>query len=169
MRILDLGGMDLKLYFLRKYLCLCALLAIFSLISGCCRILHNEKSAPYRVVTQIHVTYENGALETQRQISQEAKMRPILDYLRYLDPYGRPQEDPELVSGNDCCITLHYSDGSQRIYRQRADRYMRIDDGPWTRIDQAKAMELKMLLWVIPSDAAPVKEESVPSLIRPQI
>lgn len=169
MRILDLGGMELKLYFFRRKQYLYVLLALFCLLSGCCRILHNEKSAPYRVVTQIHVMYENGALETQRHISQEVKMRPILDYLRYLDPYGRPQEDPEQISGNDCCITLHYSDGSQRIYRQRSDRYMRIDDGPWTRIDQAKAMELKMLLWVIPSDAIPAGEEPVPPLIRPQI
>ena len=138
----------------------------------CLKEIENTKTLILTLSAQfpkIRVAYENGSLETQRQVFQEAKMRPILDYLRYLDPYGKPREDPEQVSGSDCCITLIYSDGSQRIYRQRADRYMRIDDGPWTRIDQAKAMELKMLLWVIPSDPSPANAEPIPSLLRPQI
>ena len=156
-------------YFFRRSGYLCVFFSLFFLLSGCCRILHNSKPTPYRVVAQIQVSYENGTIETQRQISQEAKIRPILDYLRYLDPYGRPHEDPEQIGGNDCRITLIYSDGTQRIYRQRADRYMRIDDGPWTRVDETKAMELKMLLWVIPSDAAPAKEEAMPPLLCPQI
>lgn len=156
-------------YFFRRSGYLCVFFSLFFLLSSCCRILHNPKRTPYRVVAQIQVSYENGTIETQRQISQEAKMRPILDYLRYLDPYGRPHEDPEQIGGNDCRITLIYSDGTQRIYRQRADRYMRIDDGPWTRVDETKAMELKMLLWVIPSDAAPAKEEAMPPLLCPQI
>ena len=159
----------MKYGFFRKLFFWSIPLAVIILLSGCCRILSSRKATPYRVVTQIRVAYENGSLETQRQVFQEAKMRPILDYLRYLDPYGKPREDPEQVSGSDCCITLIYSAGSQRIYRQRADRYMRIDDGPWTRIDQAKAMELKMLLWVIPSDPSPANAEPIPSLLRPQI
>lgn len=159
----------MKYDFLKKFFCWSIPLAVLFLLSGCCRILHPRNSSPYRVITEIQVVYENGSLETQRQIFQEVKMRPILDYLRYLDPYGIPREDPEQAIGSDCCITLHYSDGSQRIYRQRADRYMRVDDGPWTRIDETKAMELKMLLWVIPSDAAPASVEPIPPLVRPQI
>lgn len=159
----------MKYCFFKKVFCWSIPLAVLFLLSGCCRILPSPKGSPYRVVTQIQVVYENGSLETQRQVFQEVKMRPILDYLRYLDPYGIPQEDPEQTDGSDCFITLHYSDGSQRIYRQRADRYIRIDDGPWTRIDQAKAMELKMLLWMIPSDPAPALDEPIPPLLCPKI
>lgn len=145
----------------------CLLAMVFS--CGCCPVMPKADSIPYRVVTRVDVFYENGTLVTQRQIFQEEKMRPILDYLRYLDPYGVPQEDPEALSGSDCFITLYYSDGSQCIYQQRADLYFRRDGGPWKRVDPTKAMELKMLLWMIPGDTAPPQTSPAPPLLRPQI
>lgn len=145
----------------------CFLVVVFC--CGCCPVMSKEDDTPYRVITRIDVFYENGTLATQRQIFREEKMRPILDYLRYLDPYGVPQEDPESLTGSDCFITLYYSDGSQCIYQQHADLYFRKDCGPWKRIDPAKAMELKMLLWMIPGDDAPPQSDPVPPPVQPQI
>lgn len=153
--------------FTKKYSILSLLLIL--LLAGCCRILPVRKAVPYRVITQIWVVYENGELSDQRQVFQEAQMRPILDCLRHLDPYGRPQEDPEEVAGNDFRITLYYSDGTQRVYHQHSDRYLRIDDGPWRCVDQAKAMELKLLLWMLPGDPCPTDIEPIPPLICPKI
>ena len=149
--------------------CLLGCLLALVFCCGCCPVSPEAEDAPYRVVTRIDVFYENGALATKRQIYQEEKMRPILDYLRYLDPYGVPQEDPASVTGSDCFITLYYSDGSQCIYQQRADLYFRKDDGPWKRVDPTKAMELKMLLWMIPGDTAPLQSDPVPPLLQPEI
>ena len=144
-------------------------LSLTFLCSGCCRVSPETGGKPYRVVTRIDVFYENDDLTTMRQIFREEKMRPILDYLRYLDPYGTPREDPDQITGNDCFITLYYSDGSQCVYQQRSDLYFRKDSGPWKRVDPAKAMELKMLLWMIPGDDAPTQEGPVPPLLRPEI
>ena len=156
----------MKKFFIK---CLLGCLLALAFCCGCCPVMPKAGDAPYRIVTRIDVFYENGNLATQRQIYQEEKMRPILDYLRYLDPYGVPQEDPATVAGSDCFITLYYSDGSQCIYQQRADLYFRKDGGPWKRVDPTKAMELKMLLWMIPGDTAPPQSDPVPPLLQPAI
>lgn len=154
---------------LLKKICIRSLPLVLLLLTGCCRILWDKDPAPYRVVTEVHVVYENGALDARRQFFQEGSIRQILDYLRFVDPYGTPQEDPEQTEGRNYYITLVYSDGSTRIYQQRADRYMRIDGGPWRQIDPQKALILSGLFGMMPGDAAPANYAPVPPLIRPQI
>ena len=156
-------------YIFRKVFWGCFFIPVFLLCSGCCPVVRQTNHATYRVITQIDVLYKSGALENRRQIFQEVKMRPILDYLRYLDPYGTPQNNPENIDGTDIFITIFYSDGSQCTYQQRSDRYFRKNNEPWKRVDQAKAMELKMLLWMIPGDVMPVQEEPASPLIMPRI
>jgi hypothetical protein len=157
----------MKNYAVKKPICFVLFFAF--LCSGCCPVSPKTEGKPYRIVTRIDIAYENDDLVTKRQIFREEKMRPILDYLRYLDPYGVPLEDPDLIEGNDCFITLCYSDGSQCVYQQRADLYFRKDRSPWKRVDPAKAMELKMLLWMIPGDDTPVADTPAPPLLRPEI
>ena len=108
--------------------------------------------APVRVVTQINITYENGAIRTQRHYQTSEKMTQVLNYLRLIDPYGRPAVNPEMVSGSQFYIELAYSDGSSKIYRQKADRYMQIDGGDWQTINPARAEELSLLLGQMESD-----------------
>lgn len=158
----------MKIDWIRK-ICILSLPPVLLLLTGCCRILGDRDHAPYRVVTQVHVVYENGALATRRQFFQQGSIRQILDYLRFIDPYGIPYEDPAQAEGRNYYITLVYSDGSQRVYHQRADMYMRIDGGPWKRIDPQKALILSGLFGMMPGDAVPAVEEPVPPLIRPQI
>ncbi len=154
---------------LLKKICLCTISLFLLFLSGCCPILQEHDREPYRIITQVNVTYRNGALETQRQFFEEANIRQILGYLRFADPYGKPREDPEQASGRHFDIILVYSDGSQRLYQQRADRYMRIDGGPWKEVDPQKALMLSGLLGMMPSDPAPANDAPVPPLIRPQI
>lgn len=145
------------------------LLPLFLLMTGCCRIFRSRDAVPYRVVTEVRVTYKNGTLENHRQFFQEENIHNILAYLRYIDPYGTPKEDPEQVSGRIFDIYVVYSDGSKRLYQQRADRYMRINGGPWKMIDPQKALALSGLFGMMPSDPVPVSETHIPPLIRPQI
>ena len=154
---------------LTKKFCVCSMLFLLPFLAGCCRILQEKDRTPYRIITQVHVDYKNGTLETQQQFFQENNIRQILGYLRYIDPYGTPKEDPEQAEGRQFDITLVYSDGSQRLYQQRADRYMRVDGGPWKQIDPQKALILSGMLGMMPSDAAPAHDTPVPPLIRPQI
>ena len=145
------------------------LLPLLLLLTGCCRIFRSPETVPYRVVTEVRVTYKNGTLESQRQFFHEENIRNILAYLRYIDPYGTPREDPEQVSGRIFDIYVVYSDGSKRLYQQRADRYMRINGGPWKMIDPQKALALSGLFGMMSSDPVPVSEAPPPPLTRPKI
>ena len=126
--------------------------AMVVLLLGCCSVCAPRRHTPYRVIAEIQVVYQNQALETRQQFTQPEKLQRIVDYLRRIDPYGTPIEAPETVAGSDFYITLLYSDGSQRRYHQRADRYMRVEQGAWKRIDPDKALELSRLLGSMPSD-----------------
>ena len=139
------------------------------MLAGCCRIFWQKDPAPYRVVTQVRIVYQHEKLQSQRDFYEEENIRHILDYLRYVDPYGIPREDPEQAEGRIYYITVIYSDGSERIYEQRADQYMRIDGGEWKRIDPQRALYLSGLFSMMPSDTPPVDTDPIPSLIRPQI
>lgn len=158
----------MKIGLLKKF-CICSIFLLLLFLSGCCPILREHDRAPYRIITQVQIDYKNGILETQQQFFQEDNIRQILGYLRYIDPYGTPKEDPEQADGRHFDITLVYSDGSQRLYQQRSDKYMRMDGGPWKQIDPQKALILSGLLGMMSSDAAPAHDAPVPPLIKPQI
>lgn len=145
------------------------LLPLLLLLTGCCRIFRSPDAAPYRVVTQVQIRYQNGTLQSHRQFFREENIRHILAYLRYIDPYGTPKEDPGQADGRIYDIYVIYSDGSRRLYQQRADRYLRIDGGPWKMIDPQKALALSGLWGMMPSDSAPVSETHIPPLIQPKI
>lgn len=128
------------------------LLISCAIFAGCMHFIMKNEPAPVRVVTQIDITYENGAISTQRHYQDATKMRHVLNYLRQIDPYGTPAVDPEIVRGSHFKIELSFSDGSSKIYRQKADRYMQIDGGEWKTIDPARAEELSLLLGQLESD-----------------
>ena len=136
-----------------KGLCLIFVIVLLcSLVGGCMHFVTKTEQAPVRVVTHINITYDNGSIHTQRHYEDAGKMKQVLNYLRLIDPYGRPAVDPEMVGGSQFYIELAYSDGSSKIYRQKADRYMQIDGGDWKTIDPARAEELSLLLGQMESD-----------------
>lgn len=134
------------------------LIAVFLLAallcSGCG--YHAPVATPetHRVVTGIDITYHYGSILSQLHYTDSQKMSVILHYLRFIDPYGTPQERPEDVSGSDFYIMLTFSDSTQKWYRQHADRYMQVDGGSWKCIDPKKALELSRILCQMESDKA---------------
>ena len=134
----------LYLFFIIGLLC--------SLLGGCMHFITRPAQMPVRVVTHINITYDNGNIQTKRHYEDSAKVNQVLNYLRMIDPYGRPAVDPEILAGSHFHIELAYSDGSSKIYRQKADCYMQIDGGEWKTIDPARAEELSLLLGQMESD-----------------
>ena len=120
-------------------------------LTGCRRTQNTEPTA-LRVVTEITVTYDYGAIHASRNYTHQEKMRYILNYLRQIDPYGDPAENPETADGSDYRITCHYSDGSQKCYRQKGDRYFQGTDGIWRSIDPKRAIYLGFILGKMKSD-----------------
>lgn len=138
---------------LKKWLISIPILGLFcAIFGGCMHFISRPDPTPVRVVTRIDITYENGAIRTQRHYQDSYKMTQVLNYLRLIDPYGRPALDPEIISGSHFYIELGFSDGSTKVYRQKADRYMQIDGGEWKSIDPARAEELSLLLGQMESD-----------------
>lgn len=151
-----------------KKICIC-ILPLAMLLSGCCGILGQKNSAPYRIVHCVRIVYRHESLESSREFYREENIRQILDYLRYIDPYGIPREDPETVFGRIFLITLIYTDGSERVYEQRADQYLRVDSGQWKRIDPQKALYLSGLLSMMTGDAPATDPGPIPPLVRPHL
>ena len=104
------------------------------------------------VVTKVSVSYENGPFHAQREYTDTEKTRQILNYIRQLDPYGKPEENPQNVSGSEYRIDVYYSDGTCSIYRQKCDRYFQNADGIWYSIKPERAKGLGLLLGKIRSD-----------------
>ncbi len=84
--------------------------------------------------------------------TQPQKMETILYYLRSLEDLGSADTDPERIMGDRFKITVIYSDGSRRLYRQQADRFLSRDDRPWRTVDPQKAALLYPLLVSMPPD-----------------
>lgn len=129
--------------------CLCFCL----LLGGCSRHTDTTEMPKCRVVTGVHVVFENEPFRMERNYTTSAKMRAILNYLRWVDPYGKPEEDPETVSGSHFQITVSYSDGCSKTYLQKADRFFLEDGQSWKRIDPARALILSQILGKMNSDA----------------
>ena len=91
---------------------ICLLLAIASALLCSCRQKNGAQNES-RTIADITITYHNGPLQTQLQYTSAVKMRAILNYLRWIDPYGKPTEDPELVDGHLFQIVVAFSDGSR--------------------------------------------------------
>ena len=131
----------------------CLMLAVLSAALCCCR--SKEQPQPVnRAITDITITYHSGPIQARLQYTAPEKMRAILNYLRWISPYGKPAEDPEQVEGHLFQIAVAFSDGRQKVYLQKADRYMRIDGAGWMTIDPEKALTLNKIVAEMKSDTA---------------
>ena len=125
------------------------------LLGGCSKAIGKPQEPLSSVVTSITVNYTNGPLHALRHYTHDEKIRHFLNYLRRIDAYGTPQEDPEAAPGSDIHIVLCYADGLLKVYRQKSERFLKEGDAPWKRIDATKAQGLGYLLGAMESDPFP--------------
>lgn len=121
------------------------------ILSGC--IKNDTLQKPLcRVVTQVDISCQTEHMLMQRHYTQTNKMEYVLLYLRLLKPQGKPDADPDQINKEVYEITLHLSDGSKKLYKQKAHRYFSRDSRPWETIDPAQAAGLYRLMQKLPSD-----------------
>lgn len=121
------------------------------IMSGCGRI--KPPVLPLcRVVTQVDIFCQKDNMVIHRHYTKQIKMESVLLYLRLLKPSGRPDTDPDSVAREIYEITVHFSDGQKKMYRQKAHRYLSVDNNPWKAIDPAQAAQLYALMQHYPSD-----------------
>ena len=119
----------------------------------CCGCSPSRVDTPQcRIVTQIHITREQGEDTVSRCYTDPESMSAILSYLRRLKPYTLPsQAQPE--AGENCYrITLDYSDGTQHNYQQQGNRLFRDSSGKWKQIDEELGKSLTLLFEELPSE-----------------
>lgn len=129
------------------------LLCVFLfLLSGCRR--DGPPKPACRVVTGVDISFRYEDMRLQRHYTNSEKVESVLLYLRLLKPLGKASHAQELPEEDLYEITVHLSDGSDRIYRQKAHRYFSRPERPWEQIDPGQASQLYQLMRHYPSDSA---------------
>ncbi len=118
-------------------------------LSGCAT---NRVRPICRVVTQVDISCQQEDMQIHRHYTNSQKMEYVLLYLRLLEPLGVPDTDPDRIPADVYEITLQFSDGDHKIYRQKDHRYLAVGSLPWKTIDPAQAAGLYTLMRRIPSD-----------------
>lgn len=134
----------------QKTLLLVILLPI--LLSASCGLRLQKKPSIPHLVTRVQVICTGNGNTMTRHYTQPAKVTAILNYLRLLKTQGAADTDPEQLTGDRFEITLYYSDGQQRIYRQQSNRYLSKNARAWEKVDPQQAQLLYPMLLEMLSD-----------------
>ena len=120
---------------------------IFGLCGGCLR-----KKTGVRVVDQISVQWVEDGKDVCRIHEDPEKMHLILNKVRTLGQRFSTDADPESMDIPAVTMAFLYSDGTQRLYQIKPDRYVRIGQAPWQQADPRKVTALRLLLLSLPGD-----------------
>ena len=132
---------------IRKIIALLLSVAILGMCSGCLR-----KKARVRVVDRISVRWEDNGTVIDQTFEEPDKMQLILNKVRSLGQRFSSDTDPDTLNVQTVTMVLLYSDGSQRQYQLKPDRYVRIGQAPWQQADPRQVTELRLLLQSLPGD-----------------
>lgn len=121
-----------------------------TLFTGC--VTDTKSASLCAVVTEAEITCQHKDVQIHRYYTDTTKLQWVLLYLRLLRPMGRPEIDPDSVDADVYQISLGFSDGTRRIYRQKDHRYLSVDFAPWKKIDSGTAAGLYTILRKVPSD-----------------
>lgn len=132
---------------MRKVIAVLLAIGILGMCGGCLR-----KNAGVRLVEQISVQWMEDGVNVRRVHEDPEKMHLILNKLRTLGQRFTADVDPETLEASALTMTVVYSDGSQRLYQVKPDRYVRIGQAPWQQADPKKVSSLRLLLLSLPGD-----------------
>ena len=128
---------------------LCAFI-VAAVLSGCAARAQTPATA---VVSRISVSYQENGHSVLHHYTSQYKMRQILNHIRLLGQKYTPIIDVDTLRSTIYEIQLSFSDGSQRIYHTRSDRYIRTNHGPWQQTDPKRLQSLNELLLQLAPDA----------------
>lgn len=126
------------------------LLLFLLLLSGCGH--GRQPVSSVGVVSEITVTHEQQGMVTRQIYTDPDKLRRILNAIRNLGQKFNPTTDPETLPLTSFHIILRRTDGTEQIYRTKADRYIRIDHEPWQQTDPESLTHLTQLLQNLSGD-----------------
>lgn len=131
----------------KKIIAVLLVAGLLGICSGCL-----QQKPANRVVEKICVQWNEKGADVFRVHNEPEKMRLILNKIRTLGQRFSAETDPETLDGSVIHVALVYSDGSQRLYQVKPDRYIRIGQAPWQQADPKKVNALRLLLLSLPGD-----------------
>lgn len=123
-------------------------IAFLLFLSGCSK----KVPSAYRAVTAVDISFRYEDTHLQRHYTQNDKIESVLLYMRLLKPLGKPASQPPADDRDVYDITVRFSDGSTKLYHQKAHRFFSRREQVWERIDPGQASELYHLMRHYPSD-----------------
>ncbi len=117
-------------------------LSLCFLLWGCARVEPRPAQPVVREITVTEVTADPPAVQ---HFASDQQTTAVLNYLRLLDIRGPAPVNPEQVAGPMYEIRILYSDGSVSTTRQKADRYILLDDR-WQQIEPYSGSRLERIL-----------------------
>ncbi len=132
--------------------------ALILLLAGC----RKEDIVPHRVVTRIDVTCQAFDTYIRRCYTKEEKMQMVLFHIRNIGQRHTPDIDPDTLDTPTICITLHFSDGSRKVYRQKDNRFWQEDTQPWKKINMENASGLWQTVLMTPGDIESDRTAAIP-------
>jgi len=131
----------------RKMIAAVLTVAMLGMCGGCLR-----KKTGVRVVDRISVQWLENGTDVCRFHEDPEKMHLILNKVRTLGQRFSTDVDPEALDVPAVTMTLLYSDGTQRLYQIKPDRYVRIGQATWQQADPKRVTALRLLLLSLPGD-----------------
>ena len=132
---------------MKKIIALLLAISLLGMCSGCRR-----KRPGVRVVDQIAVQWENDGVPICHIYEDPEIMHLILNKVRTLGQLFSSDTDPEALKVPTVSLTLFYSDGAQRLYQIKPDRYVRVGQAPWQQASPKQVTSLRLLLLSLPTD-----------------
>lgn len=105
------------------------------------------------VVEKVEVTGDYQGETISQTYTQSVKISAMLNYLRWLRPQYKADCDPEMIPGDEYIITVILSDGTQEVYHQKTNGYLRKDSGRWENIDPEKGAMLYEIISQMAGDS----------------
>ena len=105
------------------------------------------------VVEKVEVTGNYQGETISQTYTQSVKISAMLNYLRWLRPQYKADCDPEMIPGDEYIITVTLSDGTQEVYHQKTNGYLRKDSGRWENIDPEKGAMLYEIISQMAGDS----------------
>lgn len=133
---------------MRKFIAVILIVGVLGMFGGCWR---SEKSV--RFVEEISVQWNENNSDIRQVFRHPDKLRLILNKVRTLGQRYSVDTDPEALETPTIIMTMLYSDGEQKTYFFKPDRYVRIGDAPWQQASPKQITALRLLLQSLPGDS----------------
>lgn len=131
----------------RKIVAILLIIAILGMCGGCF-----HKNTGVRVVKQISVHWMEDGSDVVRVHRDPEKLHLILNKVRTLGQRFSTDVDPEALEVSAVTVTVAFSDGSQRFYQVKPDRFIRVGQNPWQQANPKRVTALRLLLLSLPGD-----------------